>query len=225
MSGRRAVGGDGDGGASAPLLPRGPAAWLPLSAAAAWLLPAACCMWDTAGADSGLRMAAACWSAHRSLEERRRRPWPPPPQPPRAPRPGMLIGALHCRALPGRLPLPEAPPSLPSSSAAAALARSAPRPAEPLPLGRGALLPPAAARPSGAAMGKLAGAAVRGGLANGGRPLGEPTANLLAELDSWRSMAGRETCSGGSRGRAGFSAGKQVQRVQLAVPCGAYCSK
>ncbi len=193
MSGRRAVGGDGDGGASAPLLPRAAAAWWPPSPAAGWLLPAAWRMWDTAGADSGLRMAAACCSAHRSFEERRRRPCP-----------GMLMGALHCL----ELPLLGVPRSLPPScsSAAAALANSAPRPAEPLPLGRGAPLLPPAGRLAGAAMGALVGGAVRGGFASGGRPLGEPTANLLAEVDSWRSMAGRDTCNGGERRRGDVSA-------------------
>lgn len=141
-----------------------PAAGAPPRAAA----PAAgCCMCETAGADSGLCMAAACCMAQRSLEERRRRPRPADAlSNPSPPRPGMHMGLLLCRAaLPA---LPQGDPSSSSSSSSAAAAMYTP------PVLAGLVTD--AARPPGAPAGTgAAEEGVRGGLARGGRPLGEPT--------------------------------------------------
>lgn len=204
MMGRRAGGGEGEGSEGStpdPLLARTPCAPPAPTVAPALPRPAAgCCMCETAGAERGLCMAAAWCIAHRSFEERRRRPRPAAPAPPSPlpPRPGMLMGALLCRAplpaLPHGEPVP--PASLSASSSATAAA-----PAVVNARGRGppleGLLPRILGRPTGMpAEPAVPPEAARGGLASGGLPLGDPTRYRPAEVDSVRSMAGSDTCGG-----------------------------
>lgn len=108
------------------------------------------------------------------------------------------MGALLCRALLPALPHGELASLSASSSPPAAVRDAAELAAASgetleglLPTGMGMLEGWRA--PGGVASGAVV---ARGGLARGGRPLGEPTMYFPVGVDSARSMAGRDTVCG-----------------------------